>query len=311
MSKGGSPAVSAIIPAYNRAHTVGRAIQSVLDQTFQDLEIIVVDDGSTDGTKAIVEAFRDPRIRYLRHERNRGAAAARNTGIRASHGEYLAFLDSDDEWLPHKLEEQIALLKDPTAGWGLTCSGFFLVINGSEREYIHAPCSSWFKRLLRTCDLGPGTTLVVRRECIGKVGLLDEGFIRGEDWDWLLRLSKVFALAVVEKPLARVYKGPLPAAELIQVSTRRFLSKHDEDLRAFGWYYRHQVVSEHWLGLAYWFYQERRFHRGNCYLFKAVLENPLQNPIRLTRVFLSGVRTLLGTSIVPCWKKHKPELVGN
>jgi len=81
-----APKVSVVIPTYNRAHLVGRAIRSVLNQTYQDFEIIVVDDGSTDNTKEVVKSFNDPRIRYIRHEKNRGGSAARNTGIRAARG---------------------------------------------------------------------------------------------------------------------------------------------------------------------------------------------------------------------------------
>ena len=275
MDKRKSPRVSVIIPVYNRAHTLGRAVQSVLKQTFRDFEIIVVDDGSRDATMPTVEGFHDSRVRFLRHEQNRGAAAARNTGIRVARGEYLAFLDSDDEWLPEKLSDQIALLEDPAAGCLLSCSGFFTVVHGSEREYLPARVSSWSRRLHWICDISPGTTLVVHRDCLLKVGLLDEEFRRYEDWDWMLRLSTVYELVVVEKPLARVYRGPLPAADLVEVSTSRFLSKHDEEFRAIGRYYRHRVMSKHWLGLAYWFYRERRLLQGNRYLLKAFLENPL------------------------------------
>lgn len=100
------PTVSVVIPTYNRAHLVGRAIQSVLNQTYQDFEIIVVDDGSTDNTEEVVKSFNDPRIRYIRHDQNRGGSAARNTGIKMARGEYIAFQDSDDEWLPEKLESR-------------------------------------------------------------------------------------------------------------------------------------------------------------------------------------------------------------
>jgi len=104
------PKVSVVVPAYNRERLILHALNSVLAQTFADFEILAVDDGSTDGTIQAIQSCTDPRIRCLRHEKNRGAAAARNTGIQAARGEYVAFLDSDDEWLPHKLERQTAAL---------------------------------------------------------------------------------------------------------------------------------------------------------------------------------------------------------
>lgn len=269
------PSVSVIIPTYNRARTIGSAIQSVLAQSFQDFEIIVVDDHSADPTRTIVEGFRDPRIRYLSREQNRGPAAARNAGIRAALGTYLAFLDSDDQWLPHKLSEQIALLEGLSPEWGMSCSGFFLLVNGCGSIRLPSRITSWHRRLHWICDLSPGTTLVVRRECLTRVGLFDEEFPRLEDWDLLLRLSKVYKLALVRKPLARVHRGPLPAADLVEISTRRLLEKHGDELRATGWFYRREIASRHWLGLAYWFYREGRLSRGNLFLLKAFVENPL------------------------------------
>jgi glycosyltransferase involved in cell wall biosynthesis len=109
-----SIAVSVVIPTYNRASLLGRAIKSVLEQTYQDFEIIVVDDASTDNTEEVVRNLRDRRIRYLRHEKNRGGSAARNTGIRAAWGQYIAFQDSDDEWLPEKLKKQMEVLAAAT-----------------------------------------------------------------------------------------------------------------------------------------------------------------------------------------------------
>ena len=102
---------------FNRAAPVRRAIESVLAQTCQDFEIIVVDDGSTDGTAAAVETFADRRITLIRHEQNRGGSAARNTGIRASSAAYVAFLDSDDEWLPTKLERQLEVFERSDDRW--------------------------------------------------------------------------------------------------------------------------------------------------------------------------------------------------
>jgi glycosyltransferase involved in cell wall biosynthesis len=102
--------VSIVMPAYNRADTILRAIRSVQEQTYQDWELIVVDDGSTDGTATLIEGM-DPRMKVIRQE-NRGFVGARNTGLEASTGEYIAFLDSDDEWLPYHLELCIAFFEE-------------------------------------------------------------------------------------------------------------------------------------------------------------------------------------------------------
>src|SRR5262249_13181427 len=104
-----SPQFSVVIPVYNRADTLSRVLRSVLAQTFQDFEIVVVDDGSKDDPKSVCDSFHDPRIRYLRQE-NRGGGAARNAGIDAARGRFVAFLDSDDEFLPQHLERMHRLL---------------------------------------------------------------------------------------------------------------------------------------------------------------------------------------------------------
>ncbi|MFC6974687.1 glycosyltransferase family 2 protein [Halomicroarcula sp. GCM10025709] len=116
------PRVSVVVPTYNRADTVGRAVESALAQTVTDIEVVVVDDGSTDDTAAVVTGIDDERVRYLAHERNRGRSAARNTGIEAARGEYVAFLDSDDRWLPGKLDRQLAELSRRPPEWiGVYC----------------------------------------------------------------------------------------------------------------------------------------------------------------------------------------------
>jgi glycosyltransferase involved in cell wall biosynthesis len=106
------PVVSVILPTYNRASTLGRAVDSVLKQTFDDFELIIIDDGSTDESDAVLRAYtNDGRVRVIRQARNTGCAEARNVGVTASSGLYLAFQDSDDEWLPDKLEKSVAALE--------------------------------------------------------------------------------------------------------------------------------------------------------------------------------------------------------
>jgi glycosyltransferase involved in cell wall biosynthesis len=118
-----SPLISVVLPTYNRASMLAVAVQSVLAQTFADLELIVVDDGSTDETPGVLEAIADPRLVRLRSDQQRGAAVSRNAGIGAARGEFLAFQDSDDEWLPGKLERQLSVFADHGSGLGAVGGG--------------------------------------------------------------------------------------------------------------------------------------------------------------------------------------------
>ena len=113
------PLVSVIIPTRNRVEMLCRAVNSVLSQTFDNLECIVVDDESHDNTEKVINSFEDDRLKYFRHEKNKGASAARNTGIRQSQGEFIAFLDDDDEWLDEKLEKQVNLLENLPSKYGM------------------------------------------------------------------------------------------------------------------------------------------------------------------------------------------------
>ena len=117
------PLVTVIIPTFNRASVVGRAIRSVLRQTFPNWELLVVDDASTDGTEREVRSYSDKRVKYIRHTQNRRISAARNTGIRAAQGGYVSFLDDDDEWLPEKLAKEVEVLRNSDPEVGLVYTG--------------------------------------------------------------------------------------------------------------------------------------------------------------------------------------------
>ncbi|MCI0564408.1 MAG: glycosyltransferase family 2 protein, partial [Nitrososphaera sp.] len=130
--------ISVIIPAYNRVQTIRRAVQSTLDQTYTDIEVIVVDDASTDGTVEAVEAIKDPRIKVHRLSQNAGPSHARNCGIRLASGELVAFLDSDDAWLPRKLEKQVRLFAQKGERCGLVYSGA-LFFKGRKRPIVFMP----------------------------------------------------------------------------------------------------------------------------------------------------------------------------
>ncbi len=184
------PTVSVIIPTYNRADLIGRAIQSVLDQTFEDWELIIVDDGSQDQTNAVVARFHDARIHYL-YQSNKKLPGARNTGIKAGTSEYVAFLDSDDRFLPGKLATQAAVLDEHSdvglvaAGWQeIDLAGKVLRTTNSWRLRPDLTLNTW----LYACPFIVPSVLV-RRSWLERVGLFDEQQYYVEDWDLWLRLA--------------------------------------------------------------------------------------------------------------------------
>ena len=199
------PTVSVVIPTHNRAALVIRAIDSALRQTVQDIEIIVVDDGSDDHTIGLIRALRDTRIEILRHEQNKGAAAARNTGVAAAAGKYIAFLDSDDQWANDKLAKQIAFLDQGGGRFRACCSGFAYLSNTIELSEVRIPKHPLtFSDFLMGCRCSPGSTLVADAALFEEVGPFNEDLLRLEDWDWLLRCAQLTPVGVVQESLATV-----------------------------------------------------------------------------------------------------------
>jgi teichuronic acid biosynthesis glycosyltransferase TuaG len=199
-----APRVSAIIPTYNYARYAAAAVESALSQSFKDLEIVVVDDGSTDETAETLRPF-GRCIRYIR-QAHRGLAAARNMGIRVSRGRYLAFLDSDDLWLPDKTSMQIAQL-DPNPAVGLVYCEAALFTEASPTEiphsyWAHHPSGRILPSLLRH-NVVPSPTPMVRREMFDQVGLFDESLGACEDWDMWIRIAQVSEFGYVDRVLAK------------------------------------------------------------------------------------------------------------
>jgi len=222
------PRVSIIVPVFNRAATVGRAVASVMAQTFADWELIVVDDGSDDDLAGAMAAFPDTRLRILRHARNRGAAAARNSGIGAAHAPLVAFLDSDDEWLQTKLARQVDAIERGGPRLGALCTAFRLrrTRTGHSEDRYPSAARGWPAQLLDGCFVSPGATLLARRECFGTVGLLDESLARFEDWDWLLRLVERYDFDCLPEVLAVVHAGAPPHLAIIDKATRDLEARH-------------------------------------------------------------------------------------
>ena len=206
-----SPAVSIVLPTYQRVELIGRAIRSVLAQTVADFELLVVDDGSTDGTGAEVARIDDPRLRYIRLDVNRGAGAARNAGIRHTVAPLLAFQDSDDEWVPTKLAAHLRAFAACGPQVGVVYSDM-LRIHRDGRETPHRSPAVRPGALLdpitgfyQVCGIGIQST-VIRRACLDAVGAFDERFPALEDLELFVRLSRRYAFHHLAEPLVRYHE---------------------------------------------------------------------------------------------------------
>ncbi len=203
--------VSVVIPTYNRAGTIERTVNSVLAQTWEPIEVIVVDDGSTDHTADVLAGYGD-KIRVI-HQKNRGPSAARNTGIRAATGEIISFLDSDDEWLPDKTERQVRLLQ-ATESLGVKCCVCDCRMQFTTRgttsftsARLHPGCREgiWTNpaEVLVTRFLLFNQSVAVRREALERVGYFREDLPYGlnDDYDLAVRLSLIGPWAFIADPL--------------------------------------------------------------------------------------------------------------
>lgn len=201
-----SPLVSVIIPTYNRCTVLGRSMDSVLSQTFTDYELIVVDDGSNDGTGDLLDSYSESAM-VIRQE-NRGVSAARNTGILASKGEFVALLDSDDTWLPKKLERQVAFFDAyPEA---LICQTEEIWVRNGKRvnpKTRHLKFSGMiFEKTLPLCLVSP-SAVMMRRSLINEVGLFDESLPACEDYDLWLRITWKYPVHLIDTALIVKHGG--------------------------------------------------------------------------------------------------------
>jgi glycosyltransferase involved in cell wall biosynthesis len=222
------PTVSVVLPVFNGEASIGRAVRSVLGQTISDLELVLVDDGSTDRTSEVVSGYSEPRLKSIRLERNSGTAAARNVGISRARGEYVAFLDSDDEWLADKLERQLELIAASSAATGISTTGFRIhrVVSGRYQDTIPDPHADWQRQQLTMCALGPGSTLMVKRDVFPQVGAFDVALRRFEDWDWMIRCLAVREIVICPSVLAILHVDRRPCVRIVQQSAEHFLEKH-------------------------------------------------------------------------------------
>ena len=206
--------VSVVITTYRRPpEIVNRAIKSVINQTYRNLEIIIIDDSPDDfKERKDVEKMilsikeKDKRIRYIKHTENKGACAARNTGIVNSHGNFIAFLDDDDEWLPAKIEKQLELFKDPEVGL-VYCRSFTIdELYGVKKIRKTKFYKGYvFDQLFRTNFIGSTSFPLIKKECFQHCGIFDINLKSCQDFDLWLRIAKKYKVDYVDEPLVNYY----------------------------------------------------------------------------------------------------------
>lgn len=204
--------VSIIIPTFNRAHLIEHSIRSVLNQTYPWFELLVVDDGSTDNTRDVVEQIADERVRYIAMTKNQGAATARNYGVKCAKYDYIAFQDSDDAWESEKLEKEMRILTRTAEDVGLIYSAYrYHSVGGTidgigpditlEEEYKNG----YIFPFLLDLNLVAPPTVIVKRQVWEETGGFDERFRWLEDYEWILRLSQKYKVVFVNEPLVQVH----------------------------------------------------------------------------------------------------------
>lgn len=232
------PLVSVILPTHNRAHTIKRAILSVVNQTYTNLELIVVDDASTDGTDEVINTINDARLNYIKLEKNMGANHARNVGVENSTGEYIAFQDSDDEWLNLKLEKQMRVMLKKGQQVGIVYTGFLRLESNRARYFPSKQTqkSGMIVEPLLNGNFVTTQSVVIRRECLAVTGGFDERLRRFQDWDLFIRLAKKFEFYCIDEPLLIAYhtKDSISAKnELLYDALHLIYRKHEDVIEAF------------------------------------------------------------------------------
>lgn len=284
------PLVTVVIPTYNRAHMVGAAIQSVLQQSYRHWELIVVDDASIDETAHVVQSVGDERVRYVLRERNGGVSAAQNSGIVTARGRYITFLHSDDEFLPTKLEKEVRVLEQlgDKVG-GVECG---VRISAADHEEVRLPSlrDLGYEGLLGFEGGVHIAPFLLRRELAAEIQF-DETLPGWEDWDFILRLVRKCTLAFVDEPLVVLHRhaGPRLSDSAVQLkSLQVLLEKYRAEIDT------RPLVRSHWhFKLARFHIRLRNMPAARAELLRSIVSWPW-DPIWDVKRLLLAAATLAG-----------------
>jgi len=292
------PKVSVIIPTHDRAEFLRSAIISVLNQTFPDFEIIIIDDASKDHTREVIANCNDTRIKVIHHQVSKGAAGARNTAVMNSNGKYIAFLDDDDEWLPEKLKIQTCLLDNSPPEVGGVCTGCFTIDKVSGR--VLSIASSGINDLSKE-NFITTSSILLRRECFEKCGLFDESMLASSDYDMWIRISKNFSFKYIKDALVKYYIHKNSITFNYEKKTRGLeilFEKHDDFFKR-----NYKEYSKQYLDLGVYFCYKGEVQKGRKAFSKAIRMNPFE-----LRNYFNFVLSLLGAERFKNLKEAKEKM---
>jgi len=287
------PLISIIIPTYKRPDKLSRSLESVLNQTYQKFEIIIVDDNNEKDkyrqeTKEFIQKYNDPRIIYIKHRKNEGGAAARNTGIRKSNGQYIAFLDDDDAWRCDSLEIRVQKLFDSSNDFGVCFSNYNIITSkGKKRNKQSIVEGNIFKKQLLKDHVSPTSAVMVKKECFDKVGLFDKNLPARQDYEMWIRISRHYKFIYVDELLVDIYRVN---------GNQRISTNHNNKIKGtkivldkiinkyqytLGKKYMNQVVVAKYLELSKIYIKNNESKKARIYLLKSLKLNALNYNIYL------------------------------
>lgn len=297
------PKVSVVLPTYGDPVFLSRSIESVQRQSYPHWELIVVDDNDPASedrrrTEAVMAAYqKEHRIFYIQHDRNRNGAAARNTGIARATGEYIAFLDSDDEYAPQRLERCLAALEGAPDPWAGVYTGCEIWQEGRlVRRRIHIKSGNFMVETLAAAfPLSSGSNLFLRAQVVRELGGFDESFRRHQDYEFLVRYFRRYSLLALPEVLLTKYElgANRPNLDAFQKTKRQYLEKYRPELSGLRSVQRAAIYAEHALGLQAAALDEGRLGAFCCFTAQALIRRPGYALIRTAKLF---GRKILGRS---------------
>ncbi len=273
--------VSVVIPTFNRASRIIKTIESVLSQTYDNLEIIIIDDNSKDNTYEVIQPYLSEDIRYYKNEINVGGAKSRNIGVKHCRGDLVAFLDSDDEWLPEKIELQVNKF-NTNNNIDMVYTNYYLVNENNNKKLIFKESEELDNELLSIlCKnfIGTTSTICIKKDVFNKIEGFDEQLPSCQDWDLYMRvLSNGYNIARVDTPCLNYYyhnnsitgnvNNVIKGHEIVLGKIKKLIESKNIDNRSYK-----IIMSSNYERLAHIYMKNKKIREGRKYFIKAINSN--------------------------------------